>query len=414
MKKTLLAAALALGFTGVAQAETSVTLYGLIDAGFGWHQSKGEVRNTTTGATQTVKSTRTGLHDGTQNGQSGSRFGLRGTEDLGNGLRAEFTLEQGFNIGSGGFQQHGTGMDRQFSRQAWIGLASDSWGSLRFGRQHNVGTDFLLGMIDPFGGGFGLANGGQAFAAINTNRMDNTVKYVTPNFSGFQFGVAYSFNTNGGQSATHEELRNPNVRAFSTGLRYANGPLGVALSYDQKQNSRASEPTTVLGVPVPRQNNAGESVTVKQWVLGASYDFEVVKLSGAFGQLRDGAYASAGLGPDSSLNYLDSTGNWAATGNRIGEFDKGFKANSYLVGLSAPLGAGNLMVSWGMIDPRSDPDRFTGGEASLEKQHTYALGYTYDLSKRTNVYAYGAYQKNAGLVDDAKKSTVAVGLRHRF
>src|SRR5690625_3337157 len=226
MKKTLLAAALAVGFAGVAQAETSVTLYGVIDTGFGWHEEKTKVRDLDTGASETIKRTRTGLHDGTSNGQAGSRWGLRGTEDLGNGLRAEFQLESGINVTNGGFQQGG----RYFGRQAWLGLASDSWGSLRFGRQHNVGTDFMLGMIDPFGGGFGLANGGDAFRAINTNRMDNTVKYVTPNFSGFQFGLAYSFNHDGAQGWKYKGDDDPNTRAISTGIRYANGPLGVALT----------------------------------------------------------------------------------------------------------------------------------------------------------------------------------------
>ena len=404
MKKTLLAAALALGFTGVAQAETSVTLYGLIDAGFGYHQAKGKVTDGTT--TQTVKATRTGLHDGTQNGQSGSRFGLRGTEDLGNGLRAEFTLEQGFNIGSGEFQQHGTGKNRQFSRQAWVGLAGDSWGSLRFGRQHNVGTDFLTGMIDPFGGGFGLANGAQIFQSINTNRMDNTVKYVTPNFSGFQFGLAYSFNHNGAQSWKHEEERNKNIRAISTGIRYANGPLAVGLSYDQKKQDTATDAT---------------DTSVRQWVLGAAYDFEVVKLSAAFGQTRNGTFRGDAE-PNSALNYGDTwkvgttteRSTWEATGNSVYQFDKGFKSNSYLVGLSAPVGAGTVMLSWAMMDPRSDPDRFAAGSPDLEKQTQYALGYTYDLSKRTNVYAYGAYMDNVNFIDDNKSTSIAIGLRHRF
>ncbi len=389
MKKTLLAAALALGFTGVAQAETSVTLYGLIDAGFGWHQEKGKVQNAA-GETQTVKQTRTGLHDGASNGQSGSRFGLRGTEDLGNGLRAEFTLEQGFNIGNGG--DHISG--KQFSRQAWIGLAGDSWGSLRFGRQHNVGSDFLLGMIDPFGGGFGVANGGRVFTAINTNRMDNSVKYVTPNFSGFQFGIAYSFQHTGAQSWKHEHKDDSNYRAISTGIRYANGPLAVGLAYDQMKNN---------------SNQAFEDTTVRQWVLGASYDFEVVKLHAAFGQGRNGTFRSTG-GVNGDLDYSG----WTAVGEGVNGFDKGFKSNSYLVGVSAPIGAGNLMASWHMMDPRSDPDRPVAGGYNLEKQSTYALGYTYDLSKRTNVYAYGAYMDNVGFRDDFKATSVAIGLRHRF
>src|SRR5699024_5057596 len=142
MKKTLLAAALAVGFVGAAQAETSVTLYGIIDTGVGYQRVKDSDGN---------KATKTGIYDGTSHGQAGSRWGLKGTEDLGNGLRAEFMLESGINVTTGHHQQG----DRLFGRQAWLGLAGDSWGALRFGRQHNVGTDFMLGMVDPFGGGFG-------------------------------------------------------------------------------------------------------------------------------------------------------------------------------------------------------------------------------------------------------------------
>src|SRR5699024_10839274 len=162
MKKTLLAAAVAVGFAGVAQAETSVTLYGIIDTGISYERQKGIIDGVDSNGDLTyTKRTRTGIYDGHNTGQAGSRWGLKGTEDLGNGLRAEFMLESGFNVTTGHHMQN----DRLFGRQAWLGLAGDSWGSLRFGRQHSVGTDFLQGMIDPFAGGFGLANSMDAFRA---------------------------------------------------------------------------------------------------------------------------------------------------------------------------------------------------------------------------------------------------------
>src|SRR5690625_1302719 len=327
MKKTLLAAALAVGFAGVAQAETSVTLYGIIDTGVGYNRIKDADGN---------KATKTGIYDGTNHGQAGSRWGLRGTEDLGNGLRAEFMLESGFDVTTGSSAQGG----RLFGRQAWLGLAGDNWGSLRFGRQHNVGTDFMLGMVDPFGGGFGLANGGSAFTAINTNRMDNTVKYVTPNFSGFQAGVAYSFNHSGEQLWKSSGSSNPNNRAISAGLRYANGPIGVALTYDQMKNSALT---------------GYQDKAVKQWNIGAAYDFEVVKVSAAFGQNRDGIYAN-GFDLFSSGGAFVGSGGWNGALNPIGGYDKGFRSNSYMVGLSAPIGGGTLMASWAMMDPRTKSD----------------------------------------------------------
>src|SRR5690554_548391 len=182
MKKTLLAAALAVGFAGVVQAETSVTLYGILDTGIGYERAKLE----------DVKLTKTGIRNGVQ---SGNRWGLKGSEDLGNGLRAVFQLESGFDSSTGHHQQG----DRLFGRQATLGLASDSWGQLDFGRQTNIGSKYLPGIIDPFGGGFGQANAGTSFAAIDTVRYDNMIMYQTPNFSGFQFGIGYSFNTSGAQ-----------------------------------------------------------------------------------------------------------------------------------------------------------------------------------------------------------------------
>src|SRR5699024_8585999 len=151
MKKTLLAAALAVGFAGVAQAETSVTLYGIIDTGIAYDRIKVDGE----------KMTKTGLYDGTNLGQAGSRWGLRGTEDLGNGLRAVFQLESGFNVTNGKSMQGG----RLFGRQATLGLHSDSWGQIDIGRQTNIASKYLIGMVDPFAGGFGAANAGQTFTS---------------------------------------------------------------------------------------------------------------------------------------------------------------------------------------------------------------------------------------------------------
>ena len=120
---------------------------------------------------------------------SGSRFGLRGSEDLGDGLRAIFTLEGGITPLNGKSAQSG----RLFGRQATVGLSDDSWGN-EFGRQANLASKYFSGPIDPFSGSFNLANMGTTFSATNTLRYDNLVLYQSPDWSGFQFGVGYSFN----------------------------------------------------------------------------------------------------------------------------------------------------------------------------------------------------------------------------
>ena len=228
MKKTLLAAALLAGFAGVAQAETSVTLYGIIDTGIGYNKISGAKDGN---AAKIENGSRFGMINGVQNG---SRWGLRGSEDLGDGLRAVFTLESGFDSGNGKSGQS----SRLFGRQATIGLASDSWGQLDFGRQTNIASKYF-GSIDPFGAGFGQANIGTAFSAANKQRYDNMVMYQTPSFSGFQFGIGYSFNADDTKDAQTGFRTADNTRAITTGLRYVNGPLNVAFSYDQLNRSNA-------------------------------------------------------------------------------------------------------------------------------------------------------------------------------
>src|SRR5690606_14837233 len=214
MKKTLLAAALTVGFFGVAHAETSVTLYGIIDTGIGYN--KVEVGDT--------DAKKVGLINGVQ---SGSRWGLKGTEDLGDGLQAVFQLENGFDSSTG----YGAQDDRMFGRHATIGLQGDSWGRLDLGRQTNIASKYFADVASPFGASFGQANIGATFGSANTVRWDNMVMYQTPNFSGFQFGVGYSFNTNGAQRSSLDvdgvydlNESDRNNRGITAGLRYANGP----------------------------------------------------------------------------------------------------------------------------------------------------------------------------------------------
>jgi len=376
MKKTLLAAALLAGFAGVAQAETSVTLYGIIDTGIGYTKIKGA------GFDQS----RIGMINGVN---SGSRWGLRGSEDLGDGLRAVFTLESGFDSGNGR-----SGQDtRLFGRQATIGLASNSWGQLDFGRQTNIASKYF-GTIDPFGASFGQANIGMGFSAMNTYRLDNMIMYQTPSFGGFQAGVGYSFNANDA-TAAQQFKTNDNIREINAGVRYANGPLQVALTFDQ-----LSQRHNVHG---PGADGNAQDATPRVYGIGAAYDFEVVKLALAYARTEDGWFGGQAPG----VTGVPSVGDLATPSNY---FADGFRANSYMVGLTAPIGAAtSLFGSWQMIDPKNA--NLTGDDETV---NVFSLGATYDLSKRTNLYAYGSYGKNVAFIDDAKATQVGVGIRHRF
>ncbi|CAM4153071.1 porin [Bordetella tumulicola] len=376
MKKTLLAVALAAGFAGVAQAETSVTLYGLIDAGLGYNQVKGANGD---------KASRIGAVDGVN---SGSRFGLRGSEDLGDGLKAVFTLEGGFSPNNGNSSQSG----RLFGRQATVGLQSDSWGQLDFGRQTNLASKYFSG-IDPSGISYDQATMGTSFSSANTVRLDNLVLYQTPSFSGFKFGVGYSFNADDNSSSVDNPgggfRTNENNRVLTVGGRYQNGPLDVALSYDNFRPDSS------------RTKGQYDTDNVQAYILGAAYDFEVVKISAAFGQTFDGWFVGT------SIDGLSDVG---GTGTGSWQLADGSRVNSYLLGISAPIGgASNIWASWQRADVNNS--RLTGDDAT---SNTFSLGYTYDLSKRTNLYAMGSYGDNWAFQEDQRSTAVAVGLRHRF
>ncbi|WP_432785252.1 hypothetical protein AAEX37_02141 [Oligella sp. MSHR50489EDL] len=164
MNKSLLALALMIGFAGVAQAESSVTLYGLVDAGYGYNRTETKF----SGAYQGKVSERTlGVQDSIM---GGNHWGLTGQEDLGNGTSAIFVLESGFNLSDGTHEDE----DRLFGRQAIIGLSSDSWGTFTIGRQYSAGDDFIA-PIDPFGTDGGLASATTIFGSSLSESYDRAM-----------------------------------------------------------------------------------------------------------------------------------------------------------------------------------------------------------------------------------------------
>lgn len=370
MKRILLTAAIITGSTGVSQADTSVTLYGIADGGLAYQKVEG----TWNGADYAAS--KTGTISG---GQSGSRWGLKGTEELGEGIKAVFQLESGFNLVNGTSTQGG----RLFGRHATVGLASRTWGQLDLGRQSNIASKFGTPIVDPFDAGFTQSAAGTSFSTINTTRYDNMAMYRSPMIAGFQFGIGYSFAVDGEQSWKINDEPTDDGKALTTGVRYNNGPFGAFVSYDQIKFDASD-------------------VNVKEWIVGGAYDFQIVNLSAAFGKTQNGWFTGRNFG---SLN----TGTYVMA--------DGLDVNSFLIGLTAPLGNGLLRASWQMADPRSGATSsktaaFVGD--NLNKQQVYSLGYTYDLSKRTNVYMYGSYAKHALFQDDLNSTVIAVGLRHKF
>jgi len=396
MKKTLLATALAVGFASAVSAQTSVTLYGRIDGGVGYEQYKTNNHPAfTSGVRGTdAKMSRTGAFSGQQNG---NRWGLRGSEDLGGGLKAIFTLESGFDIATGNSGQGG----RLFGRSAWFGLQGDSWGAIKLGRDYNFGAKYMPTVVSPHGDIYGLNSVHQTFTSgAGTVRADNLISYETPNFSGFQFGIGYSFNYSGGQGYKVSGGNDPKHSLLTTGLKYSNGPLTVAASYDQLNKVSGSA-----------------NKDVRSWVLGASYDFEVASIHLGFGQDRNGVISARGSGnanvPAVPVPALVNDPVLNAINGK--QHINDFKSNNYSLGFGIPIeGAGKFMVNWQSSRLGSgaikDANRAAGGKNS---QNIYTLAYRYDLSKRTNLYVSGGYATGYNY-NDTKAQEVVVGLSHGF
>jgi predicted porin len=217
MKKKLLSLVVLASCSGSSFAQTTVIIYGLVDAG---------ITAETGGTAGSVLKLATGV-------QSGNRLGFKGTEDLGSGLKANFHLETGFELDDGKLRQGGA----LFGRQAHVGL-SGSFGSINLGRNYNPFFVALDG-VDPFGTGLpgsttNLMNG----SSVRTN---NSISYSSAPMGGFSANIVYGLGEVAGSSAKS--------RAIDFSVSYLNGPLVVALAYDSLNNDTDTNLTklTLLG-----------------------------------------------------------------------------------------------------------------------------------------------------------------------
>lgn len=384
MKKVLVATAVT-ALSGAASAQTSVTLYGLIDTGIGYANVDGAYTDPATGRRTSIDNSRIGMTTGTT---AGSRWGLRGKEDLGDGLYAVFQLESGFDSRRGTSLQSG----RLFGREATVGLGSAEWGEIRLGRQYNIAARYFSGMFgSSFGGGFNqLSTGaGLGFSSAYYVRYDNLVVYQTPSLGGFKAAIGYAFNADDQRGAETGFSTADNTRAITAGLRYDNGPLMGFATYDQLNASN-------------KLSQAQVDATPRSYIVGGSYDFEAFKVALAYNRLTDGWFAGKSLPNGGSIGAFTGTPSYA--------FSKGFRSNSYMVAVAAPVGgSGRAFASWQRADANSK--QLTGGDSA---SNTYSLGYNYNLSKRTDLYAVASYTTNWAFLDNAKATEVNMGIRHRF
>ena len=390
-KKSLAAVALLGAFAGSAFA-ADVTLYGVVDEGFLYTHKDADKTDVDAVDKLELKS---GI-------QAGSRWGLKGTEDLGNGLKVGFILESGFNADDGTQSVSGT----MFNREASLSVMGP-FGQLSLGKIGAItqGTSSWgkVGAVSAFGTSYGAANVGNAtnvFAAT-VGVMDNTIAYQTPKFAGFTVYAQYSMgNSKTGTSSTPTQVENKSStdRYYALGATYANGPVNLYFAVDSVNYASYFDNTTP-----PSTQDKDDSLTV---AFGGSYDFSVVKVF-AGAQYFDEVLVSKVSGLSNvGLDFLKS------------------KMEGYALqaSTSAPLAGGTGYFGVGYVDA-SEADSVAASAGFDIKYYVASVGYKYDLSKRTNVYGVLSYAKGdqdvttaTATVYDRKPSMVGfgVGLRHNF
>ncbi|MBU1237740.1 MAG: porin [Gammaproteobacteria bacterium] len=364
MQKKLIAVAVAGLLSSAAFAESNVTISGVADAYYA---------RLTGDNLKSINAIGTG-------GLSGSRIALNGAEDLGNGLKAIFQMELGFNLVNNGStlakaagslsDSTGAGNGITTTRQSYVGLAG-SFGAVVAGRLQAPG--YYVGKFDALASSAispqailsaGAMNGTllpSTIAPSNAARANNAVAYLSPNFSGFSAVVAASSGPVVDEYAIANGSTTADENATVLGLNYAIGPVTVGFVHHNIQN--------VLGV---------DAYDTKENMIGATYNAGFLTVAGS--------YQTAKV-KDTDTNKL------------------------YQIGVVVPVGAGNIHVAYGKLNMKDD---------TLDAKST-TIAYTHGLSKRTTAYA--GYNKTdnesasaLGLYATAGSSNkgMVVGLRHTF
>ena len=400
MKKSLTALAVLGVFAGSAMA-ADVTLYGALDTGFEYFHHK-----TTNFDGTSVKDDTFDMQTGWD---TGNRWGLKGSEDLGNGYKVGFKLESGFN-GDDGTMGQGS---RLFGREAGLTL-SGPFGSVAFGRFGGIasscGTYDMLGYVESFDGGDGDVWG---FAA--SDRYDNMVVYQTPRFAGLQATVQYSFKTDskddasfkdGAQHYSGDEGTSHAQRYASIGLSGEYGPASFAVGYELTKYG-VNEATTADGNDgYGRQMDKDGQLVF----LGGSYDFEVVQV---FAEAQYFKHQTAAGGYElGSTDFGPVRVDPTDPSNSIGG-SLGLKGYGLHLGAAAPLGAGTLTAGLYYVD---FSEEFTEEPDADAKYYGVSARYNYPLSERTSLYAGAGYgqTKDDDTGNKDQLTQVYCGLVHTF
>ncbi|WP_213777984.1 porin [Caballeronia sp. dw_276] len=347
-------------------AHAQVTLYGAVDSGITWVNN---VRTTANAAGNFTGGSVARMANGVV---WGSRFGFKGTEDLGGGNQAIFTLENGFTPSNGALGNNG----RLFGRQAFAGLSNSKYGTVTLGRQYDSANEYVGNMI--YGMGSSFVHVGDLDHLDTIARVDNAIKYTSPLLSGFRFGGLYSF---GGTAGTMSS-----GSTWSVGGSYAQGPLALAASYVDMRRSVTADPATWTATA----DSVFNSSVNEGYASAASAKFAALAAQYQIGGLRAG------------LTYTNTR--YIAGSNSLFDGSAVFdNYTTYLKYLVTP--ATQLFAEYGYT-ARHDVST-SKGEAGTAHYNQYVTGINYSLSKRTGVYAQAVYVRASGNAVNARGQIVA-------
>lgn len=353
MQKKLIALAVAAAAsTGAFAQSSNVQIYGIVDYGYTIRHDRSQAAKDAG-----ISKTNSAFNSGQA---AGSRIGFKGVEDLGNGLKAVFVLERGFNVD--------TGADvAGFNRQAYVGL-SGSYGTVVGGKVYTPYYTLVSG-LDPFADGTvgtyhnvkgdigaQIANGGNNGNVFNPVRVDNTVAYVSPNWGGFNFTAAYSNNAFGNENpegnAANQNGNAADDNVYALAGNYVAPDWNVGLSYHYIAAGKKQQ-------GIERTLKGVHNIT-----LGGAYDFKAVKVS-AFVSYDKASYK------DNALGIYPTPDN-----------KKSVSQTNFMLGAVAPFGKHAVKGSFNYS---------YNSKNQYGKAWQLAVGYDYNFSKRTNFYAAYSY-----------------------
>jgi len=402
MKKTLAAVAVLGAFAGSALA-ADVQLYGIVDTGLRYTHFDADPDAAGYDATDSF-----GIQSGNQ---SGSRFGFKGTEDLGNGLTVGFILENQFNSDDGSLADE----DHFFRRESSLFLQG-GFGKVAMGRMGSIngGTSSWAkyGVLSAFGTSWDYSAQAGSWA-IGGGMWDNMIAYETPDFAGFKVFAQYGMGTNDAENESRSD------RYYAIGASYANGPLNLYFAVDSI-NYQTADANGALA----NASDIDDSLTI---TFGGNYDFEVLKLfAGAqyFDEIKL-SKMGCGLGmmdvTEFNSSYRTGSGTDADPYVDHNGFASAFKGWSLGVSASIPAAGGQVLVGAAYLDAEAADSVGKDNDKDELSRWIVSAGYDYPLSKRTNVYGVVTYAQDSleytksNLKDqDPTIFAAMVGIRHKF